>query len=421
LTDDQASASGSPRRKLASRTHKDGAIYLFQRADYKKQTWFCRVKVPKTKGYTYRSTGTSNEFEAYRFAEDLYNQLLVDRLTGGERVRRRLGGLLVKYLDEQRISATKASVKNRILLFERLKPILNSIDVSEIDTAKITELLMKVESQSAKKRLSPNTLIRISSDLRHFLNWLVEQGEMKAVPKFPRLLSERSNRPHFDRPDWRKLTSKMRSFTKSENEAVRRQRIMLVNYVLFMANTGLRTGEARLLRWRDISLSTDPDTNVEHIVCMVSGKTGIRDVVARTPDVRKYLARIRELRIKETEYTDGQLREVDLNSFVFCHPDGKAIASFKKSFQSLLKFAGVEFDTFGRKRTVYSLRHTYATFRLEEGVNHFLLARNMGTSVGMLERFYGQTSNIASLDELTKSSGKRRVPSSKSLSWLSKA
>jgi hypothetical protein len=34
-----------PKEALDSRSFKDGAIYLFRRADYKKSTWFCRVKI----------------------------------------------------------------------------------------------------------------------------------------------------------------------------------------------------------------------------------------------------------------------------------------------------------------------------------------------------------------------------------------
>jgi hypothetical protein len=41
-------------------------------------------------------------------------------------------------------------------------------------------------------------------------------------------------------------------------------------------------------------------------------------------------------------------------------------------------------------RLPYSLRHTYATMRLAEGVSVFQLAANMGTSVEMLEEFYGK-------------------------------
>jgi hypothetical protein len=46
----------------------------------------------------------------------------------------------------------------------------------------------------------------------------------------------------------------------------------------------------------------------------------------------------------------------------------------------------------GMARTIYSLRHFYATKRLESETSPFLLAKQMGTSVEMLEKFYGQTS-----------------------------
>ena len=42
-------------------------------------------------------------------------------------------------------------------------------------------------------------------------------------------------------------------------------------------------------------------------------------------------------------------------------------------------------------QTLYSLRHFYATKRLEQEASPFLLAKQMGTSIEMLEKFYGQT------------------------------
>jgi integrase len=51
---------------------------------------------------------------------------------------------------------------------------------------------------------------------------------------------------------------------------------------------------------------------------------------------------------------------------------------------------GVLFGSDGKKRTPYSLRHTYATVRLSEGVSVFQLAANMGTSVEMLDDFCGK-------------------------------
>ena len=43
-----------------------------------------------------------------------------------------------------------------------------------------------------------------------------------------------------------------------------------------------------------------------------------------------------------------------------------------------------------RNASPYSLRHTYATMRISEGVSVFQLAANMGTSVEMIESFYGK-------------------------------
>src|ERR1019366_5646950 len=62
-------------------------------------------------------------------------------------------------------------------------------------------------------------------------------------------------------------------------------------------------------------------------------------------------------------------------------PRRKPIRSYKKSFNSLLTTAGVSSNSDGERRTPYSLRHTYATFRLNNGVHEYHLARNMGTSV----------------------------------------
>jgi len=47
------------------------------------------------------------------------------------------------------------------------------------------------------------------------------------------------------------------------------------------------------------------------------------------------------------------------------------------------------------------------------GVNQYALARNMGTSVQMLESFNGRTTNRTMATELTKSNGKQK----KALLW----
>src|SRR3954468_14035784 len=90
--------SVASRKKLTSKTFKDGAIYLFLRGDYRKPTWFCRVKVPGAKGYIYRSTRTSDEHQAFKFADDLYHRTLVKVLSGVSVGGKRIGTAIDAYV-----------------------------------------------------------------------------------------------------------------------------------------------------------------------------------------------------------------------------------------------------------------------------------------------------------------------------------
>jgi site-specific recombinase XerD len=52
------------------------------------------------------------------------------------------------------------------------------------------------------------------------------------------------------------------------------------------------------------------------------------------------------------------------------------------------------------KLTWYSLRHTYATFRLLNGLSVFVLAKNLGTSVKFIEEHYGHVETAQMRDEI---------------------
>jgi integrase len=416
----------APPKVLESKTFKDGAIYLYRRAEYKKPTWYIRLKVPGAKGYVWKSSRSTDEYAAYKVAEDLYNQSLVKVLGGGKLNSKRIADALKAYItqfeNEQRLS-----IRYKVLFAKRLVPVFKTHTFDELDTALILKVLDRLSDQSKRKTLSPNTIKRLLADLRHFLNWAIEQGYTNALPKFPKVRDDQNRRPHFDDADWSTLTRYMATFVRKAHPSVRRDRALLVNFVLILANTGIRVGEARNLKWRDLRPIVSPD-GTETVALMVKGKTGMREVVSRTSDVKKWFNRILDERKDDLGNENSDLRNaraVPPDSYVFCGRDGVPIGSFKKSFARLLADAGVEFDSYGDRRTLYSLRHTYATFRLHEGVNQYVLARNMGTSVAMLEQFYGHTSNITSADELMKTSyrkggkSKDQREAKDALGWLS--
>jgi hypothetical protein len=60
---------------------------------------------------------------------------------------------------------------------------------------------------------------------------------------------------------------------------------------------------------------------------------------------------------------------------------------YYRLWDELMHRAGLKDTT--KRLTYYSLRHTYCTMRLMAGVDVFLLARNMGTSVKYIEEHYG--------------------------------
>jgi integrase len=82
---------------------------------------------------------------------------------------------------------------------------------------------------------------------------------------------------------------------------------------------------------------------------------------------------------------------------------------FGKTFKDLLQTIpykdrtnGLRCDADGKPRTVYSLRHTYATQRLLHGdLDYPDLAKNMGTSVAQIERHYSHVTTLQKAAELT--------------------
>ncbi|MEX0299505.1 MAG: tyrosine-type recombinase/integrase, partial [Kordiimonas sp.] len=243
-----------------------------------------------------------------------------------------------------------------------------------------------------KPSISSSTIRNESAHLRKIFEYARRRGylERHQIPVIedPPLKSNR--RPDFDITAYRTLIRKSVWWYKNApTKRVQFDRQLMHDWILIMANTGMRIGEARSLKWKNIVYK--PVGDDEYIVLLyVKGKGKKREMVAM-PRTKIYLERLRA----RTQFNDD-------DDYVFTGRFGRPIRSFVSGFNALLKHTDLAYDQFGNKRTPYSLRHTYATFALIYGrVNVYTLAVNMGTSVEMIEKHYGHVKPLQAYKELT--------------------
>jgi len=399
--------------ELEQRTFRDGHIVLYKRPNLKNPKWQCRISVPNATGYIRRTTHYSDEFEARRFAEELYEELRTQVRSGGALRKPKFYGVFTQFKQRYRNESVSERRYNEVIdTVERYGiPFFKDRTFDSINNAAMQEFMDWRRKNSKRAVASPATVNKDLGSLKVFFRWAFRNGVIQRPIEFDKPKVKLSRRTNFDASDWAKLTRFLREWVKEGRKGIgggkTRERILLTNYVLILANTGIRVGEARMLRWRDVSTDTDLK-GAPIVVLSVKGKTGEREVIARNFAVKDYFDRIRDFRESEKG------RKVKADEFVFCNRDGEPIGSFKKGFQNLISKAGVEYDSYGQRRTIYSLRHTYATFRLREGTHHFLLAQNMGTSVKMLEEYYGHVRSRDVAEELTKTRSRSKSNSSNS-------
>jgi integrase len=283
------------------------------------------------------------------------------------------------------------------------------------DYAKNTKRKKNKYRQQYKESVALSTLKGEINYFRQFLRWCAVRDYYKGGAhewRYKTTGKINNRREAFSLEKYRTLTRYMRSneyLNKGKHSSngapdkrVVRHRQMLRCYILFLCNTGLRVGEARHLRFGDISSTTN---KLGEKVCVIEldqtlskvsrGSTRSAKVIGRYTAWRA-LERFREFLISiDEEPTDDR--------YIFCNPKGKVIQDFREGFSSVIKEAGVETDKFGVKFVPYSCRHTYITFRLKYGKNLSIhsLAKNARTSVAMIQSNYDDTDTLDFVDELT--------------------
>lgn len=204
-------------------------------------------------------------------------------------------------------------------------------------------------------------------------------------------------RDDFDLEEWEQMFRSFRRWvSKAKDEKEKEQRQFIKDYAIILANTGLRPGEAKKLKWgmiktykvEQLNERREKQTHVE-IAVPPDTKTGARVAIGRRGDV---FDRIKKYS-KHTKRDDWVFVDNETGE-----PIHKKV--YYKQWGLLMHECGL-FDT-NKTLTYYSLRHTYITFRLLAETNAFFLAQNVGTSLKMIQDHYAHVKSRMIKSELTK-------------------
>jgi len=333
------------------------------------------------------SMKTENRATAFRAAKEWYNGLLLKQAKGETLVEspnfKTVADTMFK-TDQDRVDRGEHSQKT----LNNDKSIYNSALVlffggsycKDINYAKIQGYIDWVNTREGKKPLSTKTLNNHLIVLSKILTHAVRLGFMTAKPEFPKLTQADNPRGWFTDAQYvtvRAAIDKMiKDGTKVRYVPVTEELQLLTS---FMLQTYLRPGDLPLLKHKHIQLKQTAKGD-SYLLVYATSKTDEHYAVAMPAAIGLYSV-IKALHPGKSEPDD----------FVFFPQfDSRehAMSIMTKQFTEALKLAGLKFDHAGKKRDLYSIRHTCISNAILMGIPIADVARNAGTSVDMIERFY---------------------------------
>lgn len=230
----------------------------------------------------------------------------------------------------------------------------------------------KLQRVRPSKRPARSTLHQELVTLRQVLKTANRKGWIAALPDMSapyKSSGKVAHRAWFSPEEYKRLhDATLERARHPKKERWRPKCEQFHDYVVFMANTGLRPDEASRLEYRDVDIVTDDATGERILEIKVRGKRGTGYCKSTSEAVAAF-ERLRERNTPEpTDLIFGKVQRELMNA--------------------ILNELGLKKDREGNLRTAYSLRHTYICLRLMEGADIYQVAKNCRTSVEMIETFY---------------------------------
>jgi integrase len=362
--------------------------------------WYARLTLPNGKRLV-KTTKTEDIETAKEVALRLYYEVDARIQNKLPATTRKFGDVakhaIARMETEIREGVGKQAYRDYVQALNKwLIPYFGTTDIAKLDLAAVTAFDAWRTAQNGKVP-AQSTINNHNSALNRVLDeaelngWIVKSLRPTLLNKGVKTQSRGS----FSVEEYRTIYTALRSYHKqTTNEKSAATRETLRNYVLFLANTGVRHGtEALGLRWRNIEwYERDGE---RYLAVNVDGKTNKRTAIARD-SVENSLWRQAQLntRIRVNDFDALIAAKLDEPVFTTRLSETATVYNLNRAFNALLAELNLKTGADGRTRTLYSFRHFYATLNLERGVTTHALSRQLGNSTEMIDRHYSKYSPL---------------------------
>jgi integrase len=375
------------------------------------------------KGKTYkRSLKTTIRQVAIRAAKDFFHQSVADLYGTTINIREDralLFGDLVAptiAIETARTQRGEYSAAGLNILRNRLhksvEPHFGKMPIDKVGYNEISEFVQLL----SKLKKSPTTIQQHIVATRKVLNYAYANNYIKHLPKFPSVKINSIPRGSFNLSEYKLLVQTAKRYvhtkivdpTKSQRK---RGRFHMEPYltispelqwlIRFMVNSFIRPSDIKNLQHQHITVVRNEHTYLR--MNLPKSKKHDKPIVTIQSAVPVYE------QLKKYHALNGRAEPTDYLFFPELRDRTDVLMLLGCQFMFVQNLAKIEVNAAnGRRRTLYSLRHTAITFRLLYGgsIDLLTLARNARTSVEMVEKFY--SSNLTSEMNIDLLQGKRK-------------
>ena len=285
----------------------------------------------------------------------------------------------------------------RLVITNFIAPYFKNKNIKELTSKNIRLYFESLDLSMTRKRIN-NTCFK------KLFQFLEEEEHLKSseIPTLPKIDNNKvENREAFSNNDYQKILKNLKDFhlTGKQNFKTKEYRQVLYYYFIFLCETGVRAGE----EVKNLLFDEIEEDGQNYFITIKKGKT-------------KGYSRPRKIALSNSAFNalfeiaciQNPDQNITLQNFTNIN---KLI--LQSSFDTMPCYVKV-FNNFIEKMkstrilkqhyTLYSCRHYFITNRLKNGVNAYVVAKYVGNTVEMLQRFYDHNliENQENIDKLTE-------------------